>query len=126
MAFSSEFGKWSGSAVNAASESKISHHEAALAIDAANGPTYFPPSGSLSLDVSGALDAFSGGSFAIGIAIGTNNETSRNQDICVYYTLCEHSGIGYAAGLSLSGTVSGSGLSPGKQNQKECCIREEY
>jgi hypothetical protein len=38
--FGTLFGKWSGSAVNAASESKISHHEAAIAIDAANGPIF--------------------------------------------------------------------------------------
>ncbi|EHK2707864.1 RHS repeat protein, partial [Salmonella enterica] len=114
MALGGEFGKWAGSAANAASEGHMSYDNAAAAIDAANGPTYLPPSGSLSVDIGGALDAFSGGSFTAGIAIGTNNKASGNQDICVYYMLCEHSGIGYAAGLSISGTVSGGGISPGK------------
>jgi RHS repeat-associated protein len=114
MAFGGEFGKWAGSAANAASEGHMSYDNAAAAIDAANGPTYLPPSGSLSVDIGGALDAFSGGSFATGISIGTNDKASGNQDICVYYMLCEHSGIGYAAGLSISGTVSGGGISPGE------------
>ena len=113
MALGGEFGKWAGSAANAASEGHMSYDNAAAAIDAANGPTYLPPSGSLSVDIGGALDAFSGGSFTAGIAIGTNNKASGNQDICVYYMSCEHSGIGYAAGLSISGTVSGGGISPG-------------
>lgn len=118
MAFGGEFGKWAGSAVNTASEDHMSYDDANAAIDAANGPTYLPPSGSLSVDVGGALDAFSGGSFSAGMAIGTNDKASGNQDICVYYMLCEHSGIGYSAGLSSSGTVSGGGISPGKTESK--------
>lgn len=49
MAFGGEFGKWLGSAVNAVSEGNMSYDDVTTAIDAANGPTYLPPSGSLLL-----------------------------------------------------------------------------
>ncbi len=118
VAFGGEFGKWSGSAVSAASEGNMSYADAATAIDAANGPTYLPPSGSLSVDVGGALDAFSGGNFAAGISIGTNEKASGNSDVCAYYILCDHSGVGFAGGLSVSGSISGGSISPGETKSK--------
>ncbi|SQH38399.1 core protein [Salmonella enterica] len=118
MAFGGEFGKWAASAANAASDGHMSYDNAAAAIDAANGPTYLPPSGSLSVDIGGALDAFSGGSFATGISIGTNDRASGNSDVCAYYILCDHSGVGFAGGLSISGTISGGGISPGETKSK--------
>ncbi len=118
MAFGGEFGKWLGSAVNAVSEGNMSYDDVTTAIDAANGPTYLPPSGSLSFDAGGSLDVFSGGSFATGISIGTNNRATGNSDVCAYYILCEHSGIGFAGGLSISGTISGGGISPDETKSK--------
>ncbi len=126
MAFGGEFGKWSGSAVNAASEGNMSYDDATAAIDAANRPTYLPPSGSLSVDVGGSLDAFSGGGFATGISIGTNDRASGNSDVCAYYILCDHSGVGFAGGLSISGTISGGGISPGETKSKGLYIPEGY
>ncbi|UKJ21428.1 RHS repeat-associated core domain-containing protein [Enterobacter mori] len=118
MSFGGKFGKWSGSAVNAASEGNMSYDDATTAIDAANGPTYLPPSGSLSVDIGGSSDAFSGGSFATGISIGANDRASGNSDICAYYIVCDHSGVGFAGGLAISGTISGGGIFPGETKSK--------
>ncbi|EGT3574788.1 hypothetical protein PYX06_21885 [Citrobacter amalonaticus] len=84
----------------------MSYDNAAAVIDAVNGPTYLPPSGSLSVDIGGSLDTFSGGSYATGISIGTNDKAPGNSDICAYYILCEHSGVGFSGRLSISGTIS--------------------
>lgn len=64
------------------------------------------------------MDTFSGGSFATEISIGTNNRASGDSDICAYYILCEHSGVGIAGGLSISGTISGGGIFPGETKSK--------
>lgn len=114
IAFGGEFGKWAGSSRKSISKGYVSSEEVMAAINAANRPL----SRSLSVDIGGSLDAFSGGSFSAGIAIGTNDNTSGNQDICVYYMLCEHSGIGHAAGLSISWTISGGGIPPGETESK--------
>ncbi|EMK0349812.1 TPA: hypothetical protein U2L42_000426 [Citrobacter amalonaticus] len=96
----------------------MSYDNSAASIDVANGPTYLPPTCSLSVDIGGSLDTFSGGSFATEISIGTNNRASGNSDICAYYILCEHSGVGIAGGLSISGTISGGGIFPGETKSK--------
>lgn len=64
------------------------------------------------------MDAFSGGSFATGISIGTNGRASGNSDICAYYILCNHSGIGFSGGLAISGTISSGGISLGETKSK--------
>lgn len=114
IVFGGEYGKWVDSARNSISKGYVASDDGMAAINVANRPL----SRSLSVDIGGSLDAFSGGSFTTGIAIGTNDKASGNRDICMYYMLCEHSGIGYAAGLSISGTVSGGGVPPGETESK--------
>lgn len=104
----------------------MSYDNSAASIDVANGPTYLPPTCSLSVDIGGSLDTFSGGSFATEISIGTNNRASGNSDICAYYILCEHSGVGIAGGLSISGTISGGGIFLEKPSRKGLYIQEDY
>jgi len=107
----SEFGKWTGSAFNLPAE------DIGAALDAANGPHYQPLSGSISVDIGASVDVFTGGSLSAGIAIGTNSAASGNKDICAYYMTCKHGdngGIGAAAGLALSGTLSSGGLATGQ------------
>jgi len=113
-----EFGKWVGSAVNAASEGNMSYEQAAAAIGAASGPYYKPPSGSISLDAGISLDAFSGGSVVLGITVGTNDKASGNKDICAYYAQCDHSGAGLAMGVAASLSASEAGVSPGQTDSK--------
>ena len=77
-----------------------------------------PYPGSFSADIGFALDAFGGGSLVVGMAAGGNANVPTNLDLCAYYTLCDHSGIGYAAGLAISGTASNATISPGDYHTK--------
>ncbi|EBC0978569.1 RHS repeat protein [Salmonella enterica] len=103
MAFGGEFGKWAGSAVNAASEGHMSYEDATAAIDAANGPTYSSLLFSLSLDVGLSAYGITGGSVAAGILTGNGD---NGLDLCAYAMACQGGGIGAAGGASLSGTVT--------------------
>ncbi|WP_231932481.1 hypothetical protein [Escherichia albertii] len=59
--------------------------------------TPFP--GSESIDISFNGDEFTGASFAVGATVGGNDSVPANLDVCVYYTLCEHNGVGSAIGI---------------------------
>ncbi len=74
--------------------------------------TPFPGSGSIDISFNG--DEFTGASFAVGATVGGNDSVPANLDVCVYYTLCEHNGVGSAIGISLSGTASQAKISPGE------------
>ncbi len=103
MAFGGEFGKWTGSAANAASEGYMSYDGATAAIDAANGPTYSPLLFSLSIDIGVSAYGITGGSLAAGIITGNND---KGLDLCAYAMACQGVGIGEAEGISISGTVT--------------------
>nr|HEK5740391.1 hypothetical protein [Escherichia coli] len=74
--------------------------------------TPFPSSGSIDISFNG--DEFTGASFAVGATVGGNDRAPANLDVCMYYTLCEHNGVGSAIGISLSGTASQAKISPGE------------
>ncbi|QSZ91500.1 hypothetical protein FYK26_03330 [Escherichia albertii] len=74
--------------------------------------TPFPGSGSIDISFNG--DEFTGASFAVGATVGGNDSVPANLDVCVYYTLCKHNGVGSAIGISLSGTASQAKISPGE------------
>ncbi|WP_350318940.1 RHS repeat-associated core domain-containing protein, partial [Lelliottia wanjuensis] len=107
-----EFGKWAGSAVNAASEGNMSYEDTAAAIEVANGPHYSPPLFSMSVD--GGLSAYGifGGSVSAGVTTGNGD---KGLDLCTYFTACQGAGAGASAGASVSASVSnappGSGVS---------------
>ncbi|KFC77190.1 RHS repeat-associated core domain-containing protein [Buttiauxella agrestis] len=83
------------------------------AIDASNGPHYEPISGSISLDGGYSGDVFTGASDAYGFGMTTSEKSPIHMDACVYHTLCEHEGVGIAAGYGGTGTISESPMSTG-------------
>lgn len=60
------------------------------------------------------LDFFGGGNLVFGVALGNSDrDTPGDGEVCVYYSLCEHSGVGATAGLLVTISGSNANLSPG-------------
>uniref|UniRef100_UPI0035A22FD5 RHS repeat-associated core domain-containing protein n=1 Tax=Escherichia albertii TaxID=208962 RepID=UPI0035A22FD5 len=110
----SQAGKEIAGYVNSASEGRMSYEEAAEGIKNVAGPDYGTPEGAVMIDGGLYLDFFGGGNLAFGAAIGTSGrDTPGNKEVCAYYSLCDHSGVGATAGLLLTISASNANLSPG-------------
>lgn len=92
----------------------MTYGDATAAIDTANGPYYSPLSGSITADVGASGDIFTGAGVAYGAGLTTSEISPVYMDACVYRTLCEHEGIGVAAGYGATGTISEGVMSSGK------------
>ena len=77
-------------------------------------PPLKPMMRSVSFDIGYSGSAFTGASDSYGIAVGGSDAGSIDYDICVYHTICDAEGIGFAVGGALTGAISESGLSSGE------------
>lgn len=58
---------------------------------------------SVSFDIGYSGSAFTGASDSYGIVVGGSDAGSIDYDICVYHTICDAEGIGFAVGGALTG-----------------------
>ncbi|SQH94869.1 protein RhsA [Salmonella enterica subsp. salamae] len=110
----SQSGKEIGGYVNSVSDGRMSYEDGMEGIRHVVGPDYGRPSGAVMIDGGLYLDYFGGGNLSIGAAIGTSGRDHPNEkEVCAYYSLCDHSGIGTSAGLLFTISASNADLSPG-------------
>jgi len=70
--------------------------------------------GSIMIDRGLYLDFFGGRNLVSGVALGTSDRDKPGDgEVCAYYSLYEHSGVGATAGLLVTISGSNANLSPG-------------